>query len=111
MGFWGAPLQHSKLLFETLKFLIKINMNSCYPIEMIVLFNIITLNTTTSKYYFQPLISRLNVGEGSFQDVPIQPTFLQVCVLGAGDSFVSSHSFHTSLVAGTFYLNFRLDIG
>ncbi|XP_063677948.1 uncharacterized protein LOC134813937 isoform X2 [Bolinopsis microptera] len=34
-----------------------------------------------------PLISRLNVGEGTFQDVPIQPTFLQVCVLGAGDSF------------------------
>ena len=78
---------------------------------MIVLCNIMTLNTTTSKSYFQPLISRLNVGEGSFQDVPIQPTFLQVCVLGAGDSFVSTHSFHTSLVTGVFYLNFRLAIG
>ena len=110
MGFGGAPLQHTKLMFENFKFLIK-NINSCHLIEMIVLCNIMTLNTTTSKSYFQPLISRLNVGEGSFQDVPIQPTFLQVCVLGAGDSFVSIHSFLTSLVAGIFYLNFRLAIG
>ena len=30
------------------------------------------------------------MGEGNYEDVAIQPTFLQVCVLGAGDSFVSN---------------------
>ena len=34
-----------------------------------------------------PLLSKSRVGQGTFQEVPIQPTFLEVCVLGAGDSF------------------------